>query len=146
DLVNLFARAGIPISASEARAIKDESGGYCEGFLKRLGASEVVSVDASDYEGASVVHDMNQPVPASMYESFTAVIDSGTLEHVFNFPVAVKNCMEMVSRGGHFLGITPANNLMGHGFYQFSPELLYRIFSPANGYQIRKLMICENNF
>ena len=65
---------------------------------------------------------------------YTLVIDGGCLEHIFNFPVAIKNCMEMLQEGGHFIGITPANNLMGHGFYQFSPELYFRIFSKENGF------------
>ena len=52
--------------------------------------------------------------------------------------------MEMVRAGGHYLGITPANNFMGHGFYQFSPELFYSIFTPANGYQLERLIAFED--
>jgi len=32
---------------------------------------------------------------------------------------------------------TPANNFFGHGFYQFSPELMFRIFGPENGFRYR---------
>jgi hypothetical protein len=35
--------------------------------------------------------------------------------------------------------VTPANNQMGHGFYQFSPELFFRVFSQENGYLLRAL-------
>ena len=56
------------------------------------------------------------------------------MEHVFNFPIAIRNCMEMVSVGGHLMLITPANNFFGHGFYQFSPELFYSLLSQDNGY------------
>ena len=58
------------------------------------------------------------------------MIDSGSLEHVFNISQALRNCLEMVESGGHFISIGPANNAMGHGFYQFSPELYFRILSP----------------
>ena len=68
---------------------------------------------------------------------------SGTLEHIFNFPQSIKNCMEMVRVGGHFVGITVANNLMGHGFYQFSPELYYRVLSAENGFQIEAMWLAE---
>ena len=51
--------------------------------------------------------------------------------------------MEMVSVGGHFLEITAANNFMGHGFYQFGPELYYRVFSPENGFAIEDVILCE---
>ena len=111
------------------------SGGYAEEFLKRLGAKETISIDASAYEGASLVHDMNLPIGDDLKRRFSVVIDGGTLEHVFNFPVAIKNCMQMVDVGGHFFVHTMANNFMGHGFYQFSPELFYRVFSPENGFR-----------
>lgn len=128
---------------ASAERLLAEGGGYSEPFLRALGAEEIVSFDASDYEGASVVHDFNRPIPEEFKGRFSAVIDGGTLEHVFNYPVAIKNCMEMVRVGGHFLSITPANNHLGHGFYQFSPELFYRIFTPQNGFEIVQMMIYE---
>ena len=78
---------------------------------------------------------MNLPIGDDLKRKFSVVIDGGTLEHVFNFPVAIKNCMQMLDVGGHFFVHTMANNFMGHGFYQFSPELFYRVFSPENGFR-----------
>ncbi len=69
--------------------------------------------------------------------------DGGTLEHVFNYPQAIRNCMEMVRVGGHFLQVTNANNYMGHGFYQYSPELIYGIFSAENGYAVEAVLLHE---
>ena len=100
-----------------------ESKNYAEKLFEFLGAEEVVAIDNSSYEGAGIVADMNAPINASLKDRFSAIIDGGCLEHVFNFPQAIRNCMEMLSVGGHFIGITPANNFCGHGFYQFSPEL-----------------------
>jgi SAM-dependent methyltransferase len=117
---------------------------YSEGFFRLLGSSTVESIDYSDYEKASIVHDMNEPLPNGLKGRFSVVVDAGTLEHVFNFPVAIKNCMELLGEGGHFIGITPANNFMGHGFYQFGPELLFSVFSPQNGFEMVKLIICED--
>src|SRR5438477_418150 len=84
--------------------------------------------------GPHFPHDMNEPIPDKFKETYTAVLDGGSLEHVFNFPVAIKNCMEMVKVGGHYLAITPANNFFGHGFYQFSPELYFTVLSKENGF------------
>lgn len=53
---------------------------------------------------------MNLPVPEVHKDSYTAVLDGGSLEHIFNFPVAIKNCMEMLKVDGQYLGITPVNN------------------------------------
>jgi len=118
--------------------------GFAEPFLHFIGADNIASFDYSDYQRASNIHDMNLKIAADMHEKFSAVFDGGSLEHVFNFPVAIKNCMDMVRTGGHFISICPANNFMGHGFYQFSPELFFSVFSPANGFDTVKILAYED--
>ncbi|MFL5241323.1 MAG: hypothetical protein ACJ8FY_04385 [Gemmataceae bacterium] len=135
---------GFHTTAEEAERLSKESQGYAESFLKRLGAREVASMDASDFEQATCVHDFNVPIPDELKNRFTAVVDGGTLEHIFNLPVAIKNCMEMVRVGGHFIGISPTNNWPGHGFYQLSPELFFRVFCRQNGYKIVKIIVYED--
>ena len=124
---------------SDARELKRKNNGYCEPFLEMLGATQVNSMDVSDYEKATVLHDLNQPISEQHKDSYDTLIDSGTLEHVFNFPTAIKNCMEVIRTGGHYIGITPCNNFFGHGFYQFSPELYYRVFSKENGFEVSRM-------
>ena len=51
--------------------------------------------------------------------------------------------MEMVRVGGHFIQVTCGNNFMGHGLYQFSPEFMYRVFSPENGFQTLAILLQE---
>ena len=114
---------------------------YAEPCFLSLGAKSVSSLDASGFEGATVVHDLNSPIPPELKERFDLVVDGGTLEHVFNFPVALQNCMEMVKPAGHILFHTCANNWCGHGFYQFSPELFYRALSPENGFEVTRMIL-----
>jgi len=116
---------------------------YSEPFWDMLGVKKLVTIDASGFEGATHVQDMNQAVPTGWHESYDVVCDVGTLEHVFNFPVAIRNCMEMVKRGGYLFLQSPANNHFGHGFYQFSPELFFRVLSPPNGFQIQHCVAVE---
>ncbi|RYD71378.1 MAG: hypothetical protein EOP84_24985 [Verrucomicrobiaceae bacterium] len=117
--------------------------GYTEPLFRSLGAAMIDSVDASNYESATRIHDLNQPIPESWKELYTVVLDGGSLEHVFNLPVALKNCMEMVASGGHYLAITPTNNFCGHGFYQFSPELYFNVFCKRNGFRVRGIYCVE---
>jgi hypothetical protein len=131
------------ITSKDASAMLGQK--YIEALLERLGALRIESLDNSAYEHATIIHDLNEPIPGRLKASFSCVFDGGALEHVFNFPQAVKNCMEMVEVGGHFLGVTCANNFMGHGFYQFSPELFYRVFSSKNGYAIEDMLLCETD-
>lgn len=112
-------------------------------FMRALGAERVDALDASTYEGAALVHDLNQPIPPELESLYDVVVDGGTLEHVFNFPVAIANCIRMLKPGGHLLLFMPANNNCGHGFYQFSPELLYRVLSPENGCEVRRMVMLE---
>ncbi|MEX2174296.1 MAG: hypothetical protein WD872_08035 [Pirellulaceae bacterium] len=116
---------------------------FSERFFELLGAKEVASLDYSTYENATVIHDMNAPIPSELKQRFSVVHDGGTIEHVFNIPQAFKNCMEMVAVGGHFTQVNVANNYMGHGFWQVSPELLFRIFSPPNGFQTEAVLLHE---
>jgi SAM-dependent methyltransferase len=121
--------------------------GYLDSFFADvLGARDVVALDLSDFEGAQLRHDLNDPLPEGHWGQFDAVIDGGTLEHVFNVPVALANCMRALNVGGRFFGANPANNLMGHGFYQFGPELYYRVFSEENGFQVERLELQESRY
>ena len=135
---------GHPVNNTLISTLFDSSGGYAEALLTQLGAKNVHSFDASPYEGASHVHDMNMELPFDLQEKYSVVLDGGSLEHVFNFPVAIKNCMEMLRIGGAYLGITPANNFMGHGFYQFSPEIYFSVFSKENGFKLVNVIAFED--
>lgn len=114
---------------------------YADDFFAGLGADPLEIMDASAYEGAALIHDLNDPVREDLKSTYDTVIDGGTLEHVFNFPVAIRTCMELVKPGGNLILITPCHNLSGHGLYQFSAELFYSVLAPENGYQVERMMI-----
>lgn len=144
EMKSMLESFGYEVDDDQIESIFDQNNGYAENFLTYLGAKEVHSIDYSAYEGASHLHDMNRELPNRFKEQYTAVLDGGSLEHIFNFPVAIKNCMEMVRIGGHYLAITPANNFFGHGFYQFSPELYFTVLSRENGFELISLIAFED--
>jgi SAM-dependent methyltransferase len=131
----VLARLGQPLT--------EEVPEYADSLLEALGATTVEALDASTYEGATRLHDLNEPVPASWHEQFDLVFDGGTLEHVFNFPTALRNCMQMVKPGGRFVTVTMPNNWCGHGFYQFSPELFFRALGPENGFSVVEMYFAD---
>jgi hypothetical protein len=136
-LIRLFERNGL----SAERLKIPATSRYSEPLFEALGAAQVDSLDNSDFEGAQLVHDMNQPIRAEWREKYDVVYDGGTLEHIFNFPTALKNSMELVREGGRLFIHTCANNLCGHGFFQFSPELFYRALSAENGFEVERMTI-----
>ncbi|MFA9270643.1 MAG: hypothetical protein ACEQSX_07785 [Baekduiaceae bacterium] len=130
-------------TADLAAAKRLRASGYADELLTALGATDVHALDASDFEGADLVHDLNVPVPDAWHEQYDVVIDGGTLEHVFDFPTALPSAIQMVKVGGHYLALTPSNGDLGHGFYQFSPELLFRALSPQHGFEIEAVWLGE---
>lgn len=135
---------GLVISPEQVKAcFKKEpmTGLFAEGFFAALGAEELVSVDRSSMEDATLLHDLNNPFPNSMHHTFDMVIDGGTLEHIFDYPGALRNSLQLVRTGGHFVTVAPANSFMGHGFYQISPELFFRVFNASNGFQLVKIVL-----
>ena len=140
-LTSGFEEAGDQLAAAEGRRIFAEDRGSSEPLFRSLGAHEVDSLDASGYEGSTIVHDLNEPLPDDLRNRYSLVVDGGTLEHVFNLPTALRSALEAVRVGGHYVAFTPANNQFGHGFYQLSPELYYRVLSPENGYRVRLMLM-----
>lgn len=110
---------------------------YAEPLLRRMGFQRVESLDATAYQGAGLVHDLNVPLPSELREQWDWVFDGGSLEHVFDFPAAIRNCSALLRPGGMFITMCPVNNWMGHGFYQFSPELFFRAFAAEHGFRVR---------
>ncbi len=122
-------------------------GDYSDNFLHDfLDVKSLSVIDISAYEGANIIHDLNQPIPETLLGRFDTIIDGGSLEHIFNFPIAVNNLMQMLKIGGNLHISTPANNLCGHGFYQFSPELMFRVFTKENGFELQRLVLFEAEF
>jgi hypothetical protein len=130
--------AGVPVLAGY------QFGEYADRFWREvMGAGSLETIDASECEGATIIHDLNRDVPPELHEKFDVVVEAGSLEHIFYFPVAIANLMKMVRVGGTVFLTTIANNLCGHGFYQFSPELIYRVFSPENGFEGTKVVFLK---
>lgn len=117
--------------------------GYTENFWEWLGSEKTDFLDYSPYEGANIVWDLNKPIPDQYQTKYSVVVDGGTMEHVFNYPQAIKNAMEMVEIGGHLIIITPGNGWCGHGFYQFSPCLFWDLLNEANGYRVLEISLLD---
>jgi SAM-dependent methyltransferase len=99
--------------------------GYSETFFSKIGLGAMESMDYSDYESATITHDLNEPVPEELHNQFDFIFDGGTIEHVFNVPVAVENVFNMLKTGGVFASANGLNGWRFHGIYQFNPEFVW---------------------
>lgn len=114
---------------------------YADDLISTLLVENPEILDISNYEGATILHDLNIAIPDHLRNRFSAVIDIGTSEHIFNVPQAIRNLQDLCAPGGHVLMLNPANNWLGHGFYQFSPELFFRAFAENSGFEIRRVLL-----
>lgn len=118
---------------------------WADGLFRYFGASNLSAMDASTYEGAGVVHDLNLPVPFRLHGAFDTIFDGGTIEHIFDIPTVLHNVDALLSSGGLFISVNGANNFLGHGLYQFSPELMWRAFSPDRGYSVEAMYFAPHS-
>jgi len=102
--------------------------------VEHFGSTEVHSFDNSDYEGASHVLDLNEPLPSALYEQYDTVIDAGSMEHIADTMAVLENLSQLLKPGGQIIHVNPSNNFCGHGFYQFSPEFYFSAYSSLRGF------------
>jgi hypothetical protein len=101
--------------------------------LTLLGAEKVSVADCSGYENPDYLIDLNNDIGKELEEQFDVIVDVGTLEHVFDISTALFNLAKMLKIGGQIILILPASGCIDHGFYSFSPTLLFDFFS-NNGF------------
>lgn len=143
-MLEIARRAGLALEAARVERWLTTPGRFVEDFYRWLGAEQIESFDVSDYEGATRRWDMNEPLPEAEEGSFyDLVFDGGTLEHVFRFPDALRGALALVAPGGLFLSATPANSYLGHGFYQFGPDLPFSILQSGNGFELGGVHVVE---
>lgn len=133
DLKAIAKAVGIELDDGSAKEFLNAR--FIEPILYKFGAKSADSIDACTYEGASIAGDLNVPIPDDLRGKFEFVYDGGTLEHIYNYPQALRNVSYLLSSGGILFSTSPANNEPGHGFYQFSSELIFSAF-PKNDLEI----------
>jgi SAM-dependent methyltransferase len=117
--------------------------GYISGesLFKSMGFESVHALDYSEFEGAAIIHDLNDAqLPAELHESFDVIIDHGTLEHVFHIPNALQNMFRLLKTGGRLIHSAPTSNLVDHGFYMFSPTFFYDFYT-TNRWEINSIYV-----
>lgn len=96
-----------------------------EMFFGLLGVKELLVLDVSEYEGCDIVHDLNKPIPESLYGQFDFIIDGGTFDHLFDVRTAFENVAKLLRDGGRIFQWNAASNFTGAAYISFGPDLFY---------------------
>jgi SAM-dependent methyltransferase len=114
-------------------------------LFELLGFSQVQAMDASEYEDADFIHDLNDAnVPSELIGAFDFILDSGTIEHIFHLPNVMLALFRMLKPGGRIVHITPSSNYLDHGLYMFSPTWFADFYS-ANQWTIHTLGVVRHS-
>lgn len=108
-------------------------------LLKQFNSLSVDSIDFSDFEKATIIADLNKPMGEK--NLFDTIIDFGTSEHVFDIAQCLQNIANLCKKDGTILHSLPANNNCGHGFWQFSPELFFSLYTRENGFSDTEIFL-----
>lgn len=124
---------------TEAQITQED--GFSETFFKAIGYPPIEALDFTDSEGAQHIHDLNHPCPDHLKGQFDIVIDGGTTEHIFHIGNALDMCHKLLAPGGLMLSYVSADGWFGHGFFQTGPDVPWRYWHHARGYEMLEVSI-----
>jgi SAM-dependent methyltransferase len=72
-------------------------------FFSLFSDIKISALDVTDYEGAEIVHDMHEPIPASLENKYDFVWNGSCLDNMFDPATAMMNTARMVRPGGRLI-------------------------------------------
>jgi len=90
-------------------------------YLRNKGAGEITTLDLFD-PAADLRLDLNQPL--NLERQYDALIDIGSIEHIFDTKQVLDNYIRMIKVGGYIAIHTPVGGYYGHGMYTFNPRTI----------------------
>ena len=109
-------------------------------FFSMFSDAVMKSLDVSDYEGASIVHDMNIELPTHLSGIADFIFDGSCLDNIFDPARALKSMSRMLRPNGRLFCFNHATPIQS-AYVCFSPEWFLDYLN-ANGYCDIQLFTC----
>jgi SAM-dependent methyltransferase len=90
------------------------------------------ALDVSEYEGADIIHDLNQPLPEELVGCADFVFDGSCLDNIFDVGNAMRCLSRLLRPGGRIVLMEHGTAIQG-ALMTFSPEWFFNFFA-ANDY------------
>ena len=74
-----------------------------ETFFKMIGVQEVRAIDVSDYEGADIIINFNEPIDKKHENSCDFIYGGSVLDNIFNPAEYMRNISRMLKQGGRII-------------------------------------------
>lgn len=85
-------------------------------------------LDRSDYEGADIIQDMNEPLSAELVGKFDAIYNGSCMDNIFNPVSFLQNTTHLLKPGGRIIHIECASSVAG-AYLMYSPEWFFSYYS-----------------
>lgn len=113
-------------------------------LFQAMGFKTVTSLDYTTFEGADLEQDLNCQLKNDLLNVSDVILDHGTIEHIFDVKQVLRNIYDLLRIGGTIVHIAPSNNLVDHGFYQFSPTF-FRDYYSTNSWEILECNLIQQS-
>ena len=97
-------------------------------LLNCFSDAEYICLDRSDYEGATVIQDMNGPVPKELHGQFDFIYNGSCMDNLFDPFTFIKNTSDMLKSNGRVLHIEAAGGVPG-AYLMYSPEWFFSYYA-----------------
>jgi hypothetical protein len=115
---------------------------FYEAALHKPTCRVAIDLDGSAIIRGAMALDLNEPVSHRDPDCFDIIINSGTLEHIFNQHQAWKTIHEACKVGGIMVHALPLWGWLDHGFYNYHPTFVADI-AKMNDYKILIWLLFE---
>lgn len=112
-----------------------------ECFWRSFGVKNYDIVDVSDYEGATIVHDMCVPVDKSLYGRYDLIFNGSVLDNIFDPAAAMRNMSLMLKPNGRVIHIEMSSNL-AFEYLIYSPDWFWDYYAINNFSDCRVYVCC----
>lgn len=119
---------------AQSRYIRDDD------FFRLLGVERIKALDVSDYEGADIIQDLNEPIATELEGVADFILDGSTLDNVFDPATALRNFARMLKPGGRLVSISAASNHYDP-YIMLTPLWIFDYFA-VNHFADCKVYVC----
>lgn len=118
------------LNKNNLEKIKHSTNGSFQNILfnEILECKKIDSLDITNEEGANITWNMNDDISlggfSNLKSTYDIIFEGGTMEHVSNTNMYLKNIFYLLKPGGKYISQVPSAGLAEHGFYQFSPTFI----------------------
>lgn len=102
-------------------------------LFKRFGANTIRALDISDYEGAEILHDLNEPLPGHLHGIADFVFEGSCLDNIFDSAQAIRSLSKLLKPNGRIFLVEHSTSCQG-ALVMFSPEWFFNFFA-VNDYE-----------